>query len=111
MAVSAGGAFADPSSPAHASGQTTTDMPPTVGQPTPSAPPAATSAPATASTAASEDMDRIVCKQGDPPTGTRLGARRICQTNREWDAQMRRDQQELERQQQLGGTSGMPGGG
>jgi hypothetical protein len=40
----------------------------------------------TPSTAPQEtaNLDEIVCKSFDPPTGSRLGARRICQTRREW---------------------------
>ncbi|HEV2561140.1 MAG TPA: hypothetical protein VGT78_03275 [Rhizomicrobium sp.] len=36
-------------------------------------------------TSTTGDPDKIVCKQGDPTTGTRLGATRTCRTQREWD--------------------------
>ena len=33
----------------------------------------------------SGEPDQIVCRTMDPPTGTRLGARRVCRTQRQWD--------------------------
>jgi hypothetical protein len=53
------------------------------------------------------DGNQIVCKSMAPPTGTRLGARRICQTQKQWDAQMKQDQKALSQQQvQTGYNSG-----
>lgn len=45
------------------------------------------------------DLDRIVCKSGPPPTGTLIGTGRECHTQREWDRRMHEQQQELTRQQ------------
>lgn len=60
---------------------------------TPPAPAAAT--PAAQAAQASVDLDEIVCKAEDPPTGTRLGARRVCQTQREWNEQRDRERQAI----------------
>ncbi len=69
-------------------------------------PSAATTSPA-ASDTQSSDLDRIVCKSGPPPTGTRIGTGRECHTQREWDRRMHEQQQELTRQQiNKGCTSG-----
>lgn len=50
------------------------------------APVAATpqTAPAT-QTMPAGDPNEVICKTMEPATGTRIGARRICQTKREWD--------------------------
>ena len=32
-----------------------------------------------------ENPDEIICKEGTPVTGSRLGARKICHTRRQWD--------------------------
>jgi hypothetical protein len=34
---------------------------------------------------ADADADKVVCRMGPPPTGTRLGSTRECHTQREWD--------------------------
>jgi len=48
----------------------------------PAAPaPVATPAPA----ANNADLDKMVCRNMAPATGTRIGARRECRTQREWD--------------------------
>jgi len=66
----------------------------------PSSPAATQSSPsATTSTAEANDLDRIVCKSGPPPTGSRIGVGRECHTQREWDRRMHEQQQELTRQQ------------
>lgn len=64
-------------------------------------PPAATQAP----TAQGDTnfLDRMVCKKLAPPTGTRLGARKVCQTEREWRDLMQRSQDNITRSQQKGG--------
>lgn len=52
---------------------------------------AAASAPAPAATATtttttqSSDLDKVVCRTMTAPTGTRIGARRECLTQRAWD--------------------------
>lgn len=54
-----------------------------------------------------DDGNQIVCKTMAPSTGTRLGTRRICQTQKQWDAQMQQDQKALSQQQiQTGYNSG-----
>ncbi len=95
-------AFADPTG-SSAPDQSNASNPATA-QP---APANTTSTPAgTAST--SEDLDRIVCKSGPAPTGTRLGATRECHTQREWDLRQQEQQQELTRQQINRGMTGGP---
>lgn len=37
------------------------------------------------------DPNRIVCRPGTPPTGSRIGPRRICATQREWKKRQRDD--------------------
>lgn len=39
-----------------------------------------------APTLASNDPDEVICRYEPPPTGSRLGKRRICATRSEWDA-------------------------
>lgn len=46
--------------------------------------PAAQSAPA-AAPVADPDADKMVCRMMDAPTGSRIGVRRECRTQREWD--------------------------
>jgi hypothetical protein len=46
--------------------------------------------------------DAMVCRTLAPKTGTRLGARRVCLKQREWDEMMFRAQKELMRNQQRG---------
>lgn len=48
---------------------------------------AAPAAPAPAATAPANenDLDKMVCRTMPPPTGSRLGTRRECRTQREWD--------------------------
>jgi hypothetical protein len=38
-----------------------------------------------ASTSAAADPNAKVCRKLPPPTGTRLGSRRVCKTQAEWD--------------------------
>ena len=52
------------------------------------------------------DPDEVVCRMGDPPTGSRLGARRICQTRKEWEQQTKESQTALGTLQ----TKGLEGG-
>jgi len=42
-------------------------------------------APAAATPANQSDLDKTVCRTMPPPTGSRLGTRRECRTQREWD--------------------------
>jgi hypothetical protein len=52
-------------------------------------------APAPAPAAASSELDKTVCRVMMPATGTRLGARRECRTQREWDDIRRQNQKEV----------------
>jgi len=96
-------ASADPtgSTPSDQSANTST---PAQTQPAP----AVTTATPAASASTSEDLDRIVCKSGPPPTGSRLGSTRECHTQREWDLRQQEQQQELTRQQINRGITGGP---
>lgn len=60
-------------------------------QPAPAAAPAA-AAPAAAPT---EDPNKVVCRNMDAPTGTRLGVRRECKTQKEWDDARLQTQKEI----------------
>jgi hypothetical protein len=42
-------------------------------------------APAASTPGAAADLDKMVCRTLPPATGTRIGARRECRTQREWD--------------------------
>ena len=42
-------------------------------------------APAATDAAKPSDLDKMVCRTMAPATGTRIGARRECRTQREWD--------------------------
>lgn len=55
---------------------------------------------------AASDPDRIVCRAESAPTGTRIGARRICAAQREWDRKQKSDQKLLEERQLRGLQSG-----
>ncbi len=70
-------------------------------QPAPAATaaPAATPAPAAAP---SEDANRLVCRNMAAATGTRLGARRECKTQREWDDARLQTQREIGQMQSSG---------
>jgi hypothetical protein len=49
------------------------------------------------------DPDQIVCRKGEPITGTRLPGRAICHTQRDWD-QIQRDSQGMTSQMEMNGT-------
>jgi hypothetical protein len=51
------------------------------------------------SVASEGDQDAISCKSLAPPTGTRLGARRVCKTNREWEDERRQEAADLAKMQ------------
>jgi hypothetical protein len=52
-------------------------------------------APAATSDAAKQsELDKMVCRQMAPATGTRIGARRECRTQREWDDIRQQSQKE-----------------
>ena len=61
-------------------------------------------------TTSDADADKIVCKSMDPPTGSRLGSRRECHTQREWDDRTREDQKKTDAIQQHGFQQNLPHG-
>lgn len=61
--------------------------------------------------ASENDLDRVVCKKGKAPTGTRFPGPRECHTQRQWDEIQRQSREELTRVQNQGLQSGRPGGG
>jgi len=62
-------------------------------------------APAANSDAAKQaELDKMVCRQMAPATGTRIGARRECRTQREWDDIRQQSQKETG---QMQGNRGM----
>ena len=60
--------------------------------------------------ASDADLDKVVCKSMDPPTGSRLGARRECHTQREWDQRSRDDQAKTNAIQEHGFQQNLPHG-
>lgn len=64
--------------------------------------------PAAMAAAPAADPNQIICKTMDPPTGTRLGPRRICQTQRQWDDEAQQARQQL---MQMQSDVGQGGGG
>jgi len=58
---------------------------------------------ATPAAASDSDQDKIVCRKGEPITGSRLPGPTVCHTQREWD-QMRRDAQSTTTQMEMKGT-------
>jgi hypothetical protein len=57
-----------------------------------------------------QDPDRVVCHSLPAPTGTRLGGRSECHTQRQWD-QMRQEEQQTINSIQLKGMTTRPPGG
>lgn len=52
-------------------------------------------------------LKEVTCRKMPPPTGTMLGARKICQTNKEWRDQTMQAQRYVSgMQQRLGGAAG-----
>jgi hypothetical protein len=64
----------------------------------------AQSSPTTTNTPA-YDPNRIVCKSGPPPTGTRLPGARVCKTQQQWDQEQQDARDELNRIQVQRGLS------
>ena len=50
-------------------------------------------------------QDEVVCKKEEATTGTRLGAKKICKTRREWDQLARDSQEALRHSQDASGRS------
>jgi hypothetical protein len=55
------------------------------------------------------DGDKMVCRTLPSKTGSRLGARRECRTQREWDDIQHQQQDETAKMQARGLTSGVQG--
>ena len=54
------------------------------------------------SAAPAVDPNKVVCRNMDAPTGTRLGVRRECKTQREWDDARLQTQKEIGQMQSQG---------
>jgi hypothetical protein len=52
------------------------------------------------------DPDRVVCQNGPPPTGSRIGGGRVCHTQREWDRMREEQRHIIESHQTMIGTAG-----
>ena len=42
------------------------------------------------------NQDEVICKNAMPATGSRIGARKICHTRREWEERQKEDRQMTE---------------
>lgn len=71
LAISGAGAMADPAQPADT----------------------------TQATTSTGDLDKIVCRSMGAPLGSRLGGRRECRTQREWDDIRRQNEKEVNKMQ------------
>jgi hypothetical protein len=60
--------------------------------------------------AVTSDLDKVVCKRLPPPTGSRLGARRVCLTEREWRQERQESREFMRNQQEKSGGYRGPGG-
>jgi len=64
-------------------------------------------APAATEAAKPADLDKMVCRNMAPATGSRIGARRECRTQREWDDIREQSQKETNKME---GTTLAPRG-
>lgn len=62
-----------------------------------------------AETEVEANADAIVCRRLQPRVGTRIGGRRVCKTEREWDQLRRGSQREADQAAQRG-TAHIPHG-
>jgi hypothetical protein len=60
---------------------------------------------------ASSDPNKVVCKTLEPPTGSRLGARRQCLTQQQWDQMRKQAQENVNRLEMKGHEANVGGGG
>ena len=58
-----------------------------------------------------DTKDEMVCKTLPPPTGSLIGGRHICKTQREWDAREKQSQDAIRRGQTFGGMKSTGPGG
>ncbi len=56
------------------------------------------------------DPNKIVCKSSDAPTGSRIGAHRVCQTQAAWEALGGQNKMDLPHEQPRGSLFSTPGG-
>jgi hypothetical protein len=92
-----------------AAAQAQTAPAPTAPAPTaidPGTPAADGGATAVAPSPAAADPDKIICRELPPPTGSRLGGRRICAPKSAWDERAREDQDAISRGQNHGSRGG-----
>lgn len=74
----------------------------------PAAPtPAGAAAPQANTAAENAYLDKVICKKQPPPTGTLLGTRSICHTERDWREITRRSRDDVEKRQTF--HAGRPG--
>jgi hypothetical protein len=66
-------------------------------------------APAQPAAATHDPGNQVVCRTMGAKTGSRLGARRECRTQKEWDDIQRQNQDETSKMQTRGLTSGVIG--
>ncbi|MDE2184253.1 MAG: hypothetical protein KGJ78_14630 [Alphaproteobacteria bacterium] len=55
------------------------------------------------------DLNEIICKQMGPPTGSRLGNKKVCQTRKRWLELERQTQDQLDKAQRGCGGGGCGG--
>ena len=60
---------------------------------------------------AKEKRNKIICKRQPPPAGTRLGGKKVCATQAEWDLARKENEEALRRASQKGYQEGGLGGG
>ena len=70
-----------------------------------------TTPPATSTTSSSDDQNQIICRHGEPTTGSRIPGRSICHTKHAWDQIQRDSQGETNSMETKGTLTGTPGGG
>lgn len=71
----------DSKQPAEETSSSETDS----GEPAPASNPEADAEAAAAAAEAEKNSKKVICKKLKPPTGTRLGGRRVCKTKSEWE--------------------------
>jgi len=68
--------------------------------------PAPAAAPAATATTNAGDPDKVVCRTMAPTTGTRIGTRRECLTQRQWDDIRQQTQKDTTKMQENRGIVG-----
>jgi Spy/CpxP family protein refolding chaperone len=62
------------------------------------------------SASSGNDPNEVICKRENSETGSRLGARNVCLTRKQWDERRRNDQDMTTRSQSQSLTTRPPGG-